>query len=69
MRRLAWLVVVVLLVVSLAGCGEASSSSSGGRRAGAGRLPGPFGIRVEQVALVTDDDCEVLSGHALDLVR
>jgi Xaa-Pro aminopeptidase len=25
------------------------------------------GVRVEQVVLVTDDGCDVLSGHALEL--
>ena len=25
------------------------------------------GVRVEQVVLVTDDGCEVLSGHSLEL--
>jgi Xaa-Pro aminopeptidase len=28
---------------------------------------GDEGVRVEQVVLVTDDGCEVLSGHSLEL--
>jgi len=32
-----------------------------------GTYPGPWGVRVERVALVTEDGCEVLSGHSLDL--
>jgi Xaa-Pro aminopeptidase len=32
-----------------------------------GTYPGPWGVRVERIAVVTEDGCEVLSGHALDL--
>jgi Xaa-Pro aminopeptidase len=32
-----------------------------------GGYPGPFGLRVEHVAVVTDGGCEVLSGHSLTL--
>jgi Xaa-Pro aminopeptidase len=32
-----------------------------------GTYPGPWGVRVERVAVVTERGCEVLSGHSLDL--
>jgi Xaa-Pro aminopeptidase len=32
-----------------------------------GLYPGPWGMRVERLALVTDDGCEVLSAHDLSL--
>jgi Xaa-Pro dipeptidase len=32
-----------------------------------GTYPGPWGVRVERVAVVTEHGCEVLSGHSLDL--
>ncbi len=32
-----------------------------------GTYPGPWGVRVERVAVVTEGGCEVLSGHSLDL--
>jgi Xaa-Pro aminopeptidase len=32
-----------------------------------GSYPGPWGMRVERVALVTATGCEVLSGHDISL--
>jgi Xaa-Pro aminopeptidase len=32
-----------------------------------GTYPGPWGLRVERLALVTADGCEVLSGHDIAL--
>jgi Xaa-Pro dipeptidase len=32
-----------------------------------GTYPGPWGVRVERVAVVSEGGCEVLSGHSLDL--
>jgi Xaa-Pro aminopeptidase len=32
-----------------------------------GTYPGPWGMRVERVALITDTGCEILSGHDLSL--
>jgi Xaa-Pro aminopeptidase len=32
-----------------------------------GTYPGPWGLRVERLCLVTADGCEVLSQHGVDL--
>jgi Xaa-Pro aminopeptidase len=32
-----------------------------------GTYPGPWGVRVERIVLVTEHGGEVLSGHSLDL--